>query len=306
MSAAVDPSLPLERDVRRLLAVEIEGAIEALGTARATPANGIHATRKRFKRVRALLKLVRSGDEEFYERENARYRDLSRSLAPAREATALVETVDRFIAEYPRETGVLAGLRERLAERVPQAGDAALEWVIAKAISTVEAGGAAGARFTAVSRPKDASQILERGVEKTLRQSARALKAAEEAGGPDDFHELRKQVKAHAAHLSLLAAVWPKGGARRRNAADRLGTVLGDLNDLAVMQDLIDKAEEPLGTDKEVATLGKLIRRKRKTLVRHALAAARKLFDERPKDVAERLAKSYRAAAEDAAGAANG
>lgn len=306
MSATIDPSLPLERDVRRLLAAEIEGAIEALGAVRVAPSSSIHAARKRFKKLRALLKLVRSGDEEFYARENARYRDLSRSLAPAREATALVETVDRFIAEYPRETGVLAGLRARLAERMPQAGDPRLEWVIAKAVSTAEAGGAAAARFAAVSRPKDASQMLERGIEKTLRQSVRALRAAEEHGGPDDFHELRKQVKAHAAHLSLLADVWPKGGTRRRNAAERLGSVLGDLNDLAVMQELIDKAEEPLGTDKEVATLGKLIRRKRKTLVRHALTDARMLFDERPKDVAERLAKSYRAAAEDAAGAASG
>ncbi|MGE3306171.1 MAG: CHAD domain-containing protein, partial [Rhizobiaceae bacterium] len=165
MSATIDPSLPLERDVRRLLAAEIEGAIEALGAVRVAPSSSIHAARKRFKKLRALLKLVRSGDEEFYARENARYRDLSRSLAPAREATALVETVDRFIAEYPRETGVLAGLRARLAERMPQAGDPRLEWVIAKAVSTAEAGGAAAARFAAVSRPKDASQMLERGIE---------------------------------------------------------------------------------------------------------------------------------------------
>jgi CHAD domain-containing protein len=295
MSTRVDPRRPLAADVRRLLAEEIGKARASLEKARTDPNQGIHETRKRIKKVRALLRLVRSANENFYAAENARYRAIARSLAGARQATALVETLDRFIEEFPREAAALKAMRSRLAERCPESGDATLELNIALAIEECVVGERAAARFRARG---EAADVFSTGVRKTLKRAGRALDAAGENGAAEDFHDLRKAVKTHAAHLALLTDIWPQGRRKRLDAADKLGTALGDLNDLAVIADLIEKTEEPLGSEKEIAALQKLIRRKHKSLTKDTLAAARALFDARPKDVAMRLAKAYREATE--------
>jgi len=300
MSARVDPGRPLAAETRRLLADEIGRAIASLEKARSDPGSGIHETRKRIKKIRALLRLVRSANKDFYAAENARYRDISRSLAGARQATALVETLDRFLHEFPHEAAGLQAMRARLAERCPAPADALLEANIATALAAFALGQTAADRFRAVET-EDAAAVFSAGARQALERAGRALKAATENGRAVDFHDLRKAVKAHAAQLSLLADVWPHGRRKRLEAADALGTALGDLNDLAVISDLIGKAEEALGSENEIAALQKLIRRKEKSLGRETLNAARGLFDTRPKDLAARLEKAYREAAASAA-----
>ena len=114
MSATIDPSLPLERDVRRLLAAEIEGAIEALGAVRVAPSSSIHAARKRFKKLRALLKLVRSGDEEFYAR---------------MPATATCRAAWRRRARQPRWSRRSTALSRNIRARPACSQDCAQDWL---------------------------------------------------------------------------------------------------------------------------------------------------------------------------------
>ena len=109
MSFRIDPRLPLTAEVRRIARGEIEGMLQHLDAAQAKPDKSMHGCRKRIKRMRALLRLVRSGDRSFTDAENARYRDISASLAGPREAAALIETIDRLADAFPDQTagGVL-------------------------------------------------------------------------------------------------------------------------------------------------------------------------------------------------------
>src|SRR6187549_3491778 len=104
MSYRIDPRLPLTSEVQRIAAEEIGEALLYLAAARDNPDKAMHECRKRLKSVRALLRLVRSGDEAFVKAENIRYREVSAKLAGPREAAALIETLDRVAAEFPEET----------------------------------------------------------------------------------------------------------------------------------------------------------------------------------------------------------
>ncbi|TIW77141.1 MAG: CHAD domain-containing protein, partial [Mesorhizobium sp.] len=119
MSFRIDPRLPLTGEVRRILADEIGRAISHLETAREKPEQGLHKCRKRLKSVRALLRMVRSGDEPFCRTENECYKQVSALLAGPREATALIETVDRLADAFPEQSagGGLDPVRERLVLR---------------------------------------------------------------------------------------------------------------------------------------------------------------------------------------------
>ncbi len=287
-SGRFEPGAALRPEVRRLLTGEIGRARESLALARENPSAGVHETRKRFKRIRALLSLVRPADEDFYVIENARYRDLGRTLAPAREAAALVETVDRFRAGDGEPNESLEALRETLAARVPQAGDRRVGLAIDNALAWCDAGAAAAWRFDP-DGDADMGDVLASGAKRSLKQARNALTAIRRHGGAEDFHDLRKATKAHAAHLGLLGELWPEGASKRRKHCDALGEELGELNDIHVMRHLVMSSHDWPGGKSATATLLKLLDRRQKQIAHRAVHTARETFGDRPAEIADRI-----------------
>src|SRR5260221_9375162 len=84
------------KGLRRIARDQIDKALEALEQSHGpTHEEVIHDARKRFKKVRALLRLARPGlSKKFYDRENARFRDSGRPLSEVRDAKVLVEALD--------------------------------------------------------------------------------------------------------------------------------------------------------------------------------------------------------------------
>lgn len=299
MSYRIDPRPSLTGEIRRIASEEIAGAIEDLVAARTEPELKLHACRKHLKKLRALFGLVRGADEDFCRAENARYRDMARTLAKGREATALIETVDRLAKEFPAKTagGQLAGLRAALVARRAALlhPDTGIHVDIDAAVAGCESGRAALASFDLPGKPQAAADLLGKGARMTVRRIAKALKAAHKHGNAEDFHELRKGVKAHWMQLLLLHDFWPRPFKRRCKAEDELGECLGDLHDLSVLHDLLGAEGDALGSQKELAQLARLIARSEKKLRKQCLRKADKLFDKPLRKTARKLARNYKA-----------
>jgi hypothetical protein len=300
MTAEFDPACPLDAEIRRLAVPQIEKATAELSSAHLDPAKAVHRARKQLKWMRALLALVRPADAAFFKAENSRYRDIGRSLARPRTAAACVEAVDRFMHDYPKqcERNNVSRLRSLMAARV--AGNDAMEGFDAAvnlAVVSCEAGLAALAKFrTGGDRGKDA-EVLRIAVSKNLKKMARSLDAADHDGRTDDFHELRKAVKAHAVHVDLLAAVWPERGAGYAKSLARLGQSLGDLHDITMVRSQLPENPDA-EIQKAVDCLLKLMRREEKKLRKRCVAKARRLLPDRPKKVANAVAAHWLQAAE--------
>ncbi len=101
MSYRIHPDRPLGEEVRRIFTDEIAKSVAILEETDERRLDGLHDTRKRLKKLRGLVRLVRPGDPGSSRRENVRLRDTARTLSAARDASALVETVDRFRADFP-------------------------------------------------------------------------------------------------------------------------------------------------------------------------------------------------------------
>ncbi|MBN9550717.1 MAG: CHAD domain-containing protein [Alphaproteobacteria bacterium] len=297
MSFRIDPRLPLTGEVRRILADEIGKAISHLETAREKPEQGLHKCRKRLKGVRALLRLVRSGDEPFCQTENECYKQVSALLAGPREATALIETIDRLADAYPGQSdgGGLDPVRERLVLRQHEfhAGPG-LDAAINAATAACREGLERIVRLTLPDQPEQAADILAEGARATLRRAKKALDKAEARGADEDFHDLRKAAKTHSMHLSLLGRLWPTPIKARRKAVDKLGEQLGELHDVFVMRALLDAGGEPLGPPEDTKLLSKLLKRAEKDLRKSCLADAAELFGDSPKRSARKLARKAR------------
>ncbi|TIW90169.1 MAG: CHAD domain-containing protein [Mesorhizobium sp.] len=272
MSFRIDPRLPLTGEVRRILAEEIGKALAHLDAARSRPEQGLHKCRKRLKSARALLRLVRSGDETFCETENQCYRNVAALIARQH--------------ELHEGTG--------------------LEAAIGAATAACEEGLRRIDTLALPDQPEQAADVLADGARVTLRRARKALDKAGSRGAANDFHDLRKAAKTHGMHLSLLGRLWPTPIKARRKAVDELGERLGDLHDVLVMRDLLQADDRPLGPPEDTKLLGKLLKRSEKQLKKSCLAEAAELFGDSPKRSTRKLARKARDDLADQPEGANG
>jgi CHAD domain-containing protein len=293
MSYRIEPHPPLVSEVRRIAAEEIEGALKWLAAARGDPDKALHECRKRLKSLRALLRLVRSGDETFYRMENARYREAAAKLAAPREAGALVETVDRLCKEFPKETakGALDPIRSSLVGRRADVLGQDFAEAVDAAVVASRTGLAQIERLALADHPEHAADILADGVRKTMRRARMAVRNAKSRGDAEDFHDLRKAVKTHSKHLSLMKKFWPSPVKARRKSLDALGERLGELHDLFVLRSLLRNEATTLGGTAEALLLDNLAGRSERRLSKTCLVKASKLFGDRPRRSARKVAR---------------
>ena len=298
MSFRIDPRLPLTAEVRRIAKGEIEGMLRHLASAPDSPDKAMHGCRKRIKRLRALLRLVRAGDPDFIREENARYRDIAASLAGPREAAALIETVDRLAAAFPEHAaaeafevmrGTLKARRRRLLNE-----DRALAALAEGAAASCRAGLGKIDALALPGDPEQAADVLADGARDTLTKARNALKDAGERGDKEDFHDLRKAVKAHAMHLSLLKKLWPEPIQAQRKQVEALGESLGDLHDIFVMRAMLAGDGDPLAGRAETKLIDRLLKRSERRLRKTCLAEAGQLFSDSPKRAVKQLARRAR------------
>ncbi len=223
--------------VRRIAREQVERALELLADDTVELGVAVHQVRKHCKKVRALLRLVRSGARRVQRRENRVLRDLARTLSSSRDAEVAIRTWNRVAATTGGDGSKSAGPPEVLVE----ANGAGRE---SPADGTRDA--IREARTTLLNlldrvpgwRVEGRGlEVVGRGFEKTYRRARRAMRRVERTGSDEDYHEWRKHVKDHWYHLRLLQGVWPEVMRSERDEARRLAEFLGDEHDLTVLRE---------------------------------------------------------------------
>ncbi|GGD36017.1 CHAD domain-containing protein [Aureimonas glaciei] len=309
MSYRLTPGLPLDAEIRRVAEEQIDKASAELSAPKPgeDPHEAIHDVRKRFKKLRALVLLTRSGDTGFARTENARFRDAARALSGVRDRTALIEALDALVDHVPAglsesaTKAAFGALRGELEEKrqTALAGEGDLGATIAATLATLaDSRDAAG--MLAFHRPvKDAPKVLATGFAATHGRARDALKKALRSGAAEDLHDLRKHVKYLSFHLQLLAPLWPESFEPLRRTAAEIADALGRDHDYAVLRaELMPEAEGH-------ALVLALMDRRQAELQAGALSDARRLLADKPEAVAARIKRLWRLAAE-AASAAEG
>lgn len=301
MTYRIRPDKPLTGEVVRIARVQYEKAIDILYHEKKGRYQAIHDARKRFKRLRGLFRLVRDAQPEFCARENARVRDIAGTLSMVRDATALVEAVDRlleFDATDENEVvlgavrGRLAGRRDRIA-----AEETDLSGKILAAIAACEEGIEALEGFDLPNKADKAIALLASGTAKNYRRAVEAFETAQESGDPADWHDLRKRVKYHWMHVLLLRRIWPGEMAVRADVADLAGEALGEDHDLAVLDELIVTEPDVIGSAEEIGLLRAAMAAQSGRLHERVRGIAKNLLRDDPEIVESRIAALCREAA---------
>jgi len=284
MPFRIDPNKPFDDEIRRAGLELIEEAIISLRDQPSGRHEAVHDARKRFKRLRALYRLIARAAPDFSKEENARFRDIARSLAFAREATALVETVE-YLETFAASTtqgkalrSIATVLRKRRDHAIEH--EAGLDEAIAAAIAGCEE---ASKKLKAVSLPdelKDVTRLVKTGWAKQRKRARKALADCHEQADVEHFHELRKAGQAYWMHLGLLRRLWPSAMRAKRADTKRLVDILGHEHDLSVLAAFADREPERFGNGERLALLLDAIIQRQQALRGDGLELANEVFSE--------------------------
>ncbi|MBB4122765.1 CHAD domain-containing protein [Martelella radicis] len=295
MAFSLDPDKPFDAAFRKVAVSQLEDAIKALRKQPRGLDEAVHDARKKFKRVRGLLRLIRPAAKDFSRAENARIRDMAADLSGGRDATALIECAAylRGLADDGGRDMALSRLETTLRERRDSAAvsDAALRKKAKEAIHTCRDAIAAIEEAAFHADRSAAAKCIGKAWKKQLANAQVALMTVQADGADGDFHELRKKSQTYWMFCALLSPAWPSALKAKRNDAKALADLLGHEHDLSMLLQLLDSPDAP-GLDSEtLATCRDAALETRAQLRRRAIKSARKTFGDEP-DVEARIIRT--------------
>jgi CHAD domain-containing protein len=281
----------LDEKFRRVAREQVDKGLKELEQAVDNPHETVHQVRKRCKKLRGLLRLVRPVFPD-YTRENKNIRDAARMLSPLRDAGSMLETVDLLAKMIPEEerTLLLPVRTELLRQQIKTSNENAHFKLTLDSFEKA---------FQDLRKRIDCWELRDngpgdifKGYRKTFRRGRHGFSAAYRQPTSASFHEWRKRVKYHWYHLRLLISAWPDLLQVQKDAADQLGSLLGDEHDLAVLTATIEANPERFGAAEDIGRLLSRIETLQQNLRTRSWPIGARLYAEKPKPAARRI-KSY-------------
>lgn len=249
----------------------------------------IHESRKSLKKVRAALRLVRPGID-FYKRENIFFRDLGRQLAPLRDATAKLETVDIVRSQFASKFDgkIFDTLTEQLEENRRQLeGEVLAESDLMKSVAD---------QLEVKSREIKSWDFetsdfepMKSGIRKVYKRGKKAYLLANQEQDAFLFHEWRKRVKYLRYQLRIIFVSWPTYFKSLEKEYHRLTNILGSAHDLSVLLESIQEESISIESSDEKESLLGMLREHRLQLRDHAILLGSKLYAREPDHISNNL-----------------
>ena len=294
-SYRVLPDETLPEGLRRAALGRIDNALDELtGKTDHGPDEAVHEARKDMKKLRALLRLVRSelGDE-LYRSENETFRDAARELSDVRDAQVMIATLDGLHSREPKKLprAVVTALRAELVKRrgALEADTGGRQDAAKRAIEVLRE---ARGRVADWPLESDSFELVEPGLRRAYRRGRRSFRAAAGEPSVENFHEWRKRVKDLWYHQQLLELVNPELMEPAADGTHHLSTLLGDDHDLAVLDEAVDELAPP----EAHWALHRATARRRAELQADAFKLGRRIYADKPGAFTGRLERWFESA----------
>lgn len=286
MTYRLRPNKPFAAEFRSVAETQLEKAIKLLEEQPGGPHEAVHDARKKFKRVRALYRLIQPAAKEFRRQENARIRDMAQTLSAVRDATALVETVDYLAASAgsPEEIAALTFASRTLTERRDRIAteEHDLPGKMKSAITTCREAIRSLEEVDLDFGERRTARMLAAAWKRQRQRAHAALRECHEHASGEAFHELRKSGQTYWMDLSLLGRIWPSAMRAKQEQAKGLVDILGHEHDLSVLSQLVNESPEIFGGSETLALILGAIIARQQSLRREALPLAEKVFADEP------------------------
>ncbi|WP_108172100.1 CHAD domain-containing protein [Christiangramia gaetbulicola] len=289
MTYQFDKSLPLKKNISAIAAEEIEGCFISLDTLNIHEA--IHDIRKRFKKLRALARLVRDEmGEENYKEINIYFRDLGREISDLRDLTAHIETLnvlrERYgnhlyvnffnpiITQLEKERDKMENefrsqnfFSEYLPEKLKHAQEDLIKWPV----------------------NSNDIQVILPSIQRVYERGQKALNNSYENPTTENFHEWRKRVKYLWYQTLLLQETWPQFFETMEAEIHLLADYLGNDHDLMVLQKKLNSEDIKLKDPQHLELMQAIIERYSQFLRSEAKTKGQLIYAESSEDFTKRI-----------------
>jgi hypothetical protein len=273
------------RSLRNVVEHELNRAVcQILAAGRKNP-DGIHEVRKSLKKVRAVLRLVRTDlGKKRYRAQNRLARDTARRLSVRRDDEVLFDTFERLTEPLSdNEKSLLRSVQDQLTDRK----NAARRLLFFDRIRSLA--GLLCLRRRIRKWPAVTKRSVSKGWKNEFKKARTTWQIVEQNSDPLQVHEWRKRVKIHAYHVLLLAASDSK---KRRDLLHELSDLLGRFHDLTVFREQLSFQPPAFGTAFQVSMLDSLAEAEQARLLAAARPLGKMLFGENSQQVAKSVKKN--------------
>lgn len=241
MSYKLEQDLSLKKNIVSVAEDEVNLSLESLENMEIHQA--VHDIRKRFKKIRALARLVRDemGEAE-YKKVNIFYRDLGKELSEIRDLTAHLETVENLRELYGDH--LYANFFNSLLKEIEKKRDNLEEELRSKNFFSDHLEKklrlASQKMVTWPVEENDLKVILP-SIKRVYKRGYKAILKCEKSPSAANYHEWRKRVKYLWYQLRLLEDLWPNFFESWEDEVHKLANFLGDDHDLMVLKQRIEE-----------------------------------------------------------------
>jgi CHAD domain-containing protein len=295
MTYAIPQTADTAKGIRHCVEDQIAKGLEELDDHEEDLHERVHNVRKRFKKIRAALRLARKPLGDRYKPDNVLFRDAGRRLSEVRDAQAMIETLHRLRDVYSSVLNDYAFSdlhRELELRRDTIAESLDLPNVLKEMRPVFEEG---RDRMNRWSWKDGSFDDLRAGLGKSFKRARRARDEAYETGEVEAFHEWRKRSKYHRYHLRILRYGWAEVLNAEREELHTLTDYLGDDHDLAVFIDTLEAEFDTLRGGTDLKALRGLIEAESADLRKKAKPLGALFFDEPTDVMCDRIERIWRA-----------
>lgn len=279
-------------NVKRIITEHIDRAVWQLTEPPKGRDKGVHDARKCFKKIRAVLRLVRAElGEDIFKRENIRYRDAGRRLAPVRESAVLIQTFDRIVDRFANQLapGAFFGVRAEL-EAIHQTVTEQILDHENHVPEVLEVLHQARQQVPHLPIINEDFSALYGGLRRVYRRGRNRLADAYAAPSAESFHEWRKRLKYLWYHMRLLNPVWPGQLTALATELSEVADWLGDDHDLAELRLAVMQHPEWFRNEGELQVLLALMEYWRREFQIMAKPVGERIYVDSPKVFVNRIA----------------
>lgn len=244
----------------------------------------VHEIRLNFKKIRALLRLVRDKQDN-YIRENKFFRDEARKLAAIRHADAMIEGLDLIQEQYNERIykKAFVDIRAHLEEHRDAEAEKALKekHILQDMHQNIEPRCEKTASFF---KDIDSFKPIGLGLKRAYKRGKNAHTKAIDSKSNSNLHEFKKRVNYLSDQLDAINPVWPKFLKAWKEELNELSALLGSYRDLSMLSDHIQEKNTKISAEDGTYLLGTLIAGHQEQLRKHAILMGKKLYHLKAKD----------------------
>ncbi len=297
MSYQLENDENLAHGLRRIVHEQVDQALTQLTETPDGRDEAVHDARKRFKKIRAVLRLIRDEiGSDVYKPENVCYRDAGRALSDVRDSVVMVETLDDLVEYFADQLssnaftvvrGQLVAQHESYKKKILDQQDA-----MAGVVDTLHE---AQGRVDGWPIERNNFSAISKGLKRVYKRGRKRMAEAYADPRPERFHEWRKRTKYLWYHTRILKPVWPDVMDELADQVHDLSDYLGDDHDLAELRRTLTNRSSLFEDEAEMEMLLGLIDRQRAELQAAARPLAERIYLEKPKKFVGRMAGYWQA-----------